>query len=104
MDATPTLLADGLRRDSRGRCAPSSDPVCASDGNSYEREAIMRIIRSAPAQRKSPITREPLQTCVFPNAALRKRIQEHESEMLDVVEGYRKALSNLEPAAKRPCP
>ena len=83
------------------------DPVCVSDGNSYEREAIMRIIQLAPAQRKSPITREKLQPHVFPNAALRKRILEHESELLDAVEASRASLAgimNQLPPAKRACP
>jgi|OM-RGC.v1.033814360 U-box domain. len=77
--------------------------VVASDGNSYERNAISGLIRSAPARRKSPLTGESLQTQIFPNLALRKRIEEHESELLDAAETSRAALSFDEPPAKRAC-
>ena len=72
-------------------------------------DAIMHIIRGAPQQRKSPITREALQTVVFQNANLRKRIREHESELLDAAEQSRAALAAINasgdtpPPAKRLC-
>lgn len=46
-------------------------PVVASDGHTYEREAITQIVSST---RVSPMTRETLSTVLLPNHALRKRI------------------------------
>ena len=67
----------------------------------------MQIIRKGPQQRLSPITREGLQTQVFPNANLRKRIREHEGELHDAVERSRAALAEINasgnPPAKRVC-
>ena len=48
------------------------DPVVASDGHSYEREAIMQVIGST---RISPITRDNLLPQVYPNHTLKKRIR-----------------------------
>ena len=45
------------------------DPVVASDGHSYEREAIMQVIGST---RISPITRDNLLPQVYPNHTLKK--------------------------------
>ena len=58
------------------------DPVVASDGNSYEREAIEAVLRGA--NKRSPLTREPLEPHLFANRNLRKRIEEHEEEVLRV--------------------
>ena len=46
---------------------PCADPVIASDGHTYEREAILAhlVLRS-----ESPLTREPLDAMVWPNYAL----------------------------------
>lgn len=46
-------------------------PMVASDGHTYEKEAIIKIIEST---RVSPLTREGLTTVLVPNHALRKRI------------------------------
>lgn len=43
---------------------PCSDPVMASDGFTYERDAILRVISMGMA---SPMTREPLDRMVVPN-------------------------------------
>ena len=59
------------------------DPVTASDGHSYEREAILAVIRST---RASPLTRERLALVVFPNHVLKRRIQAHEEEVLHAAE------------------
>ena len=59
-----------------------TDPVVASDGNTYERSAIEAILRSATPL--SPLTREPLKLDVFANRALKKRIEEHEEEVLRI--------------------
>jgi hypothetical protein len=51
------------------------DPVVASDGHTYEREAIEGVLRSANP--RSPLTRDNLTTELRPNRALRNLIQEH---------------------------
>jgi len=58
------------------------DPVVASDGHSYERSAILSVLRDGNGL--SPLTREPLQTTFFPNRALKRRMQEHEEDILRV--------------------
>jgi len=58
------------------------DPVVASDGNTYERHAIQAVLQSPNP--RSPLTREPLESIVFPNRALKKRIEEHEEEVLRI--------------------
>ena len=52
----------------------------ACDGHSYERTAIESVIRSGNGL--SPLTREPLQQHLFPNRALKRRIEEHEEDVL----------------------
>lgn len=59
------------------------DPVVASDGHSYERDAILAVIRST---RLSPLTRERLSRNVIPNRVLKRRIQAHEEEVLHAAE------------------
>ena len=54
-----------------------ADPVVASDGHSYEREAIRGFLGGANAL--SPITREVLTDVLVPNRALRSRIEEREA-------------------------
>ena len=61
-----------------------ADPVVASDGNTYEREAIEAVIRNGNGL--SPLTREPLLSNVFPNRALRNRSEEYEEEMIQQAE------------------
>jgi len=56
------------------------DPVCASDGHTYERSAIEEVLALPEERRKSPLTREPLQASLFPNRALKNRIAAHEQE------------------------
>ena len=55
-----------------------TDPVVASDGHSYEREAIEYLIQASgglePAS--SPVTREALEPRVYANLNLRARIEE----------------------------
>ena len=58
------------------------DPVVASDGNSYEREAIEGVLQRG--NRLSPLTREPLRPDVLiPNRNLRQRIEAFEGDLLD---------------------
>ena len=64
-------------------------PVVASDGHSYERSAIQEFLdRHARegTEAKSPITREALSTTLFANHNLRKRIREHDEDLLQVAE------------------
>ena len=48
-------------------------PVVASDGHSYERDALEEVLRS---DGRSPLTRELLQPFFFPNHNLKKRIRD----------------------------
>ena len=58
-----------------------TDPVVASDGHSYERSAILLVINGV--NRRSPLTREPLQPNVLiPNLNLKKRILAFEEDLL----------------------
>lgn len=80
------------------------DPVVASDGISYERAEIQRVLQQQPTRRVSPMTRERLDTKVFPNINLRKRIADHEEDVMRAAETSRAALSGDEvrlPAQKR---
>ena len=76
------------------------DPVVASDGHSYEREAIMRVIHGSGPHGThtgaglSPLTREKLRHELFPNVALRKRIAEHETELADQLERFAARLKS----------
>ena len=59
------------------------DPVVASDGHSYERRAIRRVLNTP--NKRSPLTREVLREEVVPNHALRRRIEDHENDMDRIV-------------------
>ena len=57
--------------------------MVASDGHSYERSAILSVLRNGNGL--SPLTRERLQPNVLiSNRNLKRRIQEHEEDMLRV--------------------
>ena len=59
------------------------DPVVASDGRSYERRAIERVLKSAKLTGAiSPISREPLLDQLFENRNLRSRIAAHNEDLL----------------------
>ena len=67
-----------------------TNPVVASDGHSYERAAI-EYYYAQEGDRTSPLTRAQLEINggrlrLFPNIALRKRIDEYEAEMESVAE------------------
>ena len=53
------------------------DPVVASDGNTYEREAIERYLRISNL---SPMTRQPITHTLFPNRSLKNCIENYNSE------------------------
>lgn len=78
-------------------CCTLEDPVVASDGHTYERRAIEKLMERTMV---SPMTREELTPSVFPNVNIRKRMQQYESEMLRVAEAAFAEGS----AAKRPRP
>ena len=69
------------------------DPVCASDGHTYERSAIEEVLALPEARRRSPLTREALQAVLFPNRALKNRIAAHGQEVEAAVE---KAMQKAE--------
>lgn len=59
------------------------DPVVASDGHSYEREAITSVLqfhKQEGTQALSPLTRENLTDVLIPNINLRKRIRAYDAE------------------------
>ena len=68
-------------------CCPISlhkmiDPVVASDGHTYERKSIETLLGSE-GSRRSPMTRELLETTLIPNRTLLKRIMAYDDEMLN---------------------
>ena len=79
------------------------DPVVASDGHSYERDAIVQVLFRSPGL--SPLTREKLRHELFPNVALRKRIAEHDSELADALERFKSKLQrrNLARGRRQVC-
>ena len=61
------------------------DPVVASDGHTYERHALLKILQSPNS--KSPLTREPLDSNIaIANINLKKRIREYDEEICSVAE------------------
>ena len=55
--------------------------MVASDGHSYERSAILSVLRNGNGL--SPLTRERLQQNVLiPNRNLKRRMQEHDEDIL----------------------
>ena len=81
------------RRHAYLRCV--TDPVVASDGHSYERSAIVSVLRDGNGL--SPLTREPLQATFFPNRALKRRMQEHDE---DILRAAATAVANASDGAK----
>ena len=77
------------------------DPVCASDGHTYERSAIEELLALPEPRRRSPLTRETLQASLYPNIALKKRIAAHEQEAEAVAERAAELAAVL-PADRRP--
>ena len=62
------------------------EPVVASDGHSYERAALARwMADAAGGVARSPVTNEPIRSAVFPNHALRKRIDAYQEELLEEI-------------------
>ena len=69
-----------------------ADPVVACDGHSYEREAILLVLSNGNGL--SPLTREPLRGDVFPNRNLKRRIEDHDEELLRVAATVATAISS----------
>lgn len=65
---------------------PMRAPVVASDGHSYERDALMVHLQHS---KRSPLTREVLDPKVCtPNLVLKKRIRNHFDEMCQAIGAY----------------
>ena len=69
--------------------------MVASDCHSYERSAIVSVLRDGNGL--SPLTREPLQATFFPNRALKRRMQEHDE---DILRAAATAVANASDGAK----
>lgn len=80
--------------------AKMRDPVVASDGHSYERSAILEVLRKRNAL--SPLTRERLKPNVLiPNRNLKRRMQGHDEDILRAVAT---AVANASDGAQQPGP
>lgn len=66
------------------------DPVVASDGFSYERASLEKIFQTT---RRSPLTREILQSIAIPNINLRKRIRELPEELINIASPIKRQVS-----------
>jgi len=64
------------------------DPVVASDGHSYERNALEKLMNTRYA--KSPLTREKLTSVKIPNINLKKRIRDYAEEICEVLDKKQK--------------
>ena len=74
--------------------------MVASDGHSYERSAILTVLRDGNGL--SPLTRERLQRNVLiPNRNLKRRMQEHDEDMLRAAAT---AVANASVGAQQPGP
>ena len=73
--------------------------MVAFDGHSYERSAILSVLRDGNGL--SPLTREPLQATLFPNRALKRRMQEHDE---DILRAAATAVANASDGAQQPGP
>ena len=61
------------------------DPVVASDGFTYERDAILAVL-GPQGSRTSPLTREPLAPFVWPNRTLLGHMESYDEEMTRTAE------------------
>lgn len=69
------------------------NPVMASDGHTYERDAIAAVL--ARPEPLSPMTREPLTPTLLPNHALRNAIQAHRERVLAIADAAASATRAL---------
>jgi hypothetical protein len=73
------------------------DPVVASDGHSYERSAIQRVLdlsAESGGTPVSPLTRMPLQAVLYPNTTLLKRIKDYDSEIEGIAQQVMDSVSH----------
>ena len=99
--AATALAARSARAPPPHACpACAADPVVASDGHSYERSAILEVLRKRNAL--SPLTRERLKPNVLiPNRNLKRRMQGHDEDMLRAAAT---AVANASDGAQQPGP
>jgi hypothetical protein len=77
---------------------PMVDPVLASDGCTYERDALMQwfVHSKQSVQVLSPLTRQPMDERAFPNRALLRLIEEHTARVqAELVKRKRKRESDV---------
>lgn len=68
---------------------PMKDPVVASDGHTYERSSLQRILDMS--DHRSPLTRELLdRRTMIPNINLKKRIRDYADEICSIAEKAQK--------------
>ena len=77
--------------------------MVASDGHSYERSDILKVLRGGNGRSPlSPLTRERLKPNVLiPNRNLKRRMQKHDEDMLRVAAT---AVANASDGAQQPGP
>ena len=76
--------------------------MVASDGHSYERSEILKVLRGDKKNRRSPLTREWLKPNVLiPNRNLKRRMQDHDEDMKRVAAT---AVANARDGAQQPGP
>ena len=63
-------------------CELFVDPVVGSDGHTYERSAIERVLQADYPT--SPMTREPMERTVFPNLTIKKLIASRMATVLAI--------------------
>ena len=74
--------------------------MVASDGHSYERSAILSVLRNGNGL--SPLTRKRLKPNVLiPNHNLKRRMQEHDE---DILRAAATAVANASVGAQQPGP
>ena len=74
------------------------DPVVASDGHSYERDAIQDVLDRGNDPR-SPLTREALSRTLVPNVNLRQRIEGREGELDGMAAQFEARMQEVAAAA-----
>ena len=79
VDAVPTDLCCPIT------CCKYVDPVVATDGHTYEREAIVTVLGPGGTG-LSPLTREPLGPHLIPNRALLRHIEGYEEAVMRAAE------------------
>ena len=79
-------------------CDVMQDPMVASDGHTYERSAIERVLALPGEQHTSPLTREILLPVIFPNIALKRHIAAFEQDAFVIAEKAAEKAKDVETA------